>query len=136
MSSEPTAQLVRREGFANEIALRQHTVVADEPAEAGGTDLGPKPTELLAAALAGCTAITIELYAGRKEWDLGRVEVDVALGEASDGKGPRFEVSIRVPEPLDDDQRERIETIAGKCPVARLLQADGTEVVDSVSTSA
>lgn len=136
MSSEPTARLVRREGLANEIALRQHTVTADEPAEAGGTDLGPKPTELLAAALASCTAITVELYAARKEWEVGQLEVDVALGEASDGESLRFEVGVRVPEALDEEQRKRIETIAGKCPVARLLQADGTEVVDSVSVTA
>lgn len=135
MTAEPTARLVRREGFANEIALRQHVVVADEPADAGGTDTGPKPTELLAAALAGCTAITVELYAQRKEWEIGRIEVDVALGEAGDGESPRFEVEIRIPEALDEDQRQRIEKIAGKCPVARLLQADGTEVVDSVTLS-
>ena len=136
MSAEPLATLVRREGLANEITCRQHALVADEPKDLGGTDLGPKPTELLAAALASCTAITIELYAERKGWEIGRIETAVSLGEAADGKSPRFEVAIAIPGQLDTDQLERIETIAGKCPVAKLLKADGTEVVDTVSASA
>ena len=46
-------------------------------ADRGGTDTGPRPTQLLAASLAGCTAITVEMYADRKGWDVGAIEVDV-----------------------------------------------------------
>ena len=68
----------RIEGFAHEVEIEGgHTLVVDEPADRGGTDTGPRPTQLLAASLAGCTAITIEMYAERKGWDVGAIEVDV-----------------------------------------------------------
>ena len=68
----------RREGFAHDVEIEGgHTIVVDEPAAPGGTDTGPSPTRLLAASLAGCTAVTIEMYAERKGWDVGQVEVDV-----------------------------------------------------------
>jgi putative redox protein len=68
----------RREGFTHEVDINgSHTLVLDEPKEAGGADEGPSPTRTVAAALAACTAITMEMYAGRKEWDVGDVEVQV-----------------------------------------------------------
>ena len=68
----------RIDGFAHEVDLEGgHELVVDEPRDRGGTDTGPRPTQLLAASLAGCTAITVEMYADRKGWDVGQVEVDV-----------------------------------------------------------
>ena len=69
----------RREGFAHEIESRAAELIVDEPVEAGGSDTGPWPTQLLAASLAGCTAITMEMYAARKGWELGAIEVDVDI---------------------------------------------------------
>ena len=87
---------------------------------AGGADEGPSPTRLLAASLAACTAITIEMYAERKEWDLDDVEVEVEPGH--DGPSPNgFTVTIKVPKELSEEQRERLLQIAGKCPVHRAL---------------
>ena len=59
------------------VEIRDHTLTTDEPDDEGGTDTGPSPQELLAASLASCTAITMEMYAQRKGWDLGDVSVDV-----------------------------------------------------------
>jgi putative redox protein len=129
----PRALARRRNGYEHELEIRQHRLIADEPQDEGGTDAGPKPTELLAAALASCTAITIEMYANRKEWELGQVEVEVDQGTADDGRTPRFEVEIRIPEPLDEEQRKRIEVIASKCPVHRALTSDGVEVADTLT---
>jgi putative redox protein len=123
----------RRDGYEHELEIRQHRLISDEPQDKGGGDAGPSPVELLAAALASCTAITIEMYADRKEWALGQVEVEVDRGEAADGKSPRYEVAIRIPEPLDDEQQRRIEVIASKCPVHRALTSDGVEVVDTLT---
>ena len=65
-------------GFAHDVEIEgRHTVRIDEPTAVGGTDTGPSPTRLVAAGLAGCTALTIEMYAERKGWDVGKVEVDV-----------------------------------------------------------
>jgi putative redox protein len=65
----------RRKGYEHEVEIREHRLIVDEPEDNGGGDQGPTPTELLAASLASCTAITIEMYADRKGWDLGEVEV-------------------------------------------------------------
>ncbi|HEX6752796.1 MAG TPA: OsmC family protein [Solirubrobacterales bacterium] len=111
----------RREGFAHEIEIEGgHTLLVDEPVDAGGTDTGPSPTRLLAAGLAGCVAVTIEMYAERKGWELGKVEVDV---EAEyEGHAPRsFTVTLRLPAELSDEQRSRLRVIAGKCPVHKIL---------------
>jgi len=111
----------RREGYAHEVEIEGgHTVLVDEPAAAGGADTGPSPTRLLAASLAGCVAVTIEMYAERKGWELGRVAVDV---EAEyEGHAPRsFAVTLRLPRELSDEQRARLVAIAGKCPVHKIL---------------
>ena len=59
--------------------VREHQLTVDEPLDNGGEDAGPDPQELLAVSLASCTAITMEMYAARKGWDLGHVEVDVGV---------------------------------------------------------
>ncbi len=119
----------RIEGFAHEIDLEGgHELIVDEPADRGGTDTGPRPTQLLASSLAGCTAITIEMYADRKGWDVGRLEVEVEMGY--DGAVPNsFEVAVALPGGLDDEQRRRLLTIAAKCPVHKVLAGEATVTV-------
>jgi putative redox protein len=128
----PSALVRRRKGYEHEIEIREHRLIADEPEDKGGTDTGPKPTELLAASLASCTAITIEMYADRKEWDLGQVEVTADFTEASTDSPASFQVNIKVPVELDDDQRDRILVIAGKCPVHRALAAQDVRIEDDL----
>ena len=128
----PSAVARRREGYAHEIEIREHRITVDEPEDRGGTDTGPTPTELLAGSLAGCTAITIEMYADRKGWDLGRVEVSVDYGEPSAAGSPSFQVRIATPAGLTDEQRERILIIAGKCPVHKTLAAEDVRIEDSL----
>jgi putative redox protein len=114
----------RIDGYAHAVDIEGgHSLVLDEPAEKGGTDTGPRPTQLLAAGLAACTAITVEMYADRKGWDLGQVEVDVDF--AYEKEVPvRFEVALRVGAELSEEQRERLLVIAAKCPVHRVLAAE------------
>ncbi len=111
----------RRKGYAHEVEIGDnHTILVDEPVDAGGTDSGPSPTRLLAASLAGCVAVTIEMYAERKGWDLDRVEVDVDA--EYEGHTPRsFTVTLHLPAELSDEQRARLLVIAGKCPVHHAL---------------
>ena len=106
------------------VEMRKHTLVADEPKDEGGDDSGPSPQELLAASLASCTAITMEMYAERKGWDIGPIEVDCQYAPAERGSPTRFELVIRLPEDLDEDQTQRLMTIAAKCPVHRTLDGE------------
>lgn len=106
------------------IAVRTHAVVADEPRDNGGDDSGPSPQELLAASLASCTAITMEMYAARKGWDVGDVEVEVDYEPSHRGSPTRFTMEVRVPKELPEEQRERLMQIAAKCPVHRTLEGE------------
>jgi len=120
----------RSEGFAHEIEIEGgHTIVADEPAELGGEDSGPRPTRLLAASLAACTAMTMELYAERKGWELGQVEVEVET-EMNKANPVSFDVKVTLPGDLDREQRDRLLVIAGKCPVHKVV-AQGVPVTVS-----
>lgn len=119
----------RLQGFAHEVETdRGHRLTIDEPPELGGGDGGPSPTRTLGAALAACTAITAEMYAERKGWDVGALEVEVEIG--FEGPVPTsFDVTVRCPGALDDDQLERLLTVAGKCPVHKALAHESTVTV-------
>jgi putative redox protein len=119
----------RLDGFAHEVDMEGgHTLVVDEPEDRGGTDTGPRPTQLLAASLAGCTAITVEMYADRKGWDVGAIEVDVDV--TYDGPVPStFAVALKLPTELDDEQRQRLLKIATKCPVHKVLVGEAAVTV-------
>ena len=114
----------RTSGYQHEISIRDHTLIADEPPSHGGEDSGPDPQELLAASLASCVAITIEMYAGRKGWDVAELEVGCEYTPAERGSPARFELVITLPSHLDSEQRERLGVIAAKCPVHRTLEGE------------
>jgi putative redox protein len=119
----------RSDGFAHEVDVEGgHALLVDEPPDVGGTDTGPRPTQLLAASLAGCTAITVEMYADRKGWEIGAIEVDVDL--TYDGPVPTtFAVALKLPRELSDDQRQRLLAIAARCPVHKVLAGEATVTV-------
>jgi putative redox protein len=121
----------RRKGYAHSLTARRHTLVADEPERAGGADTRPTPQELLALSLASCTAITMEMYAERKGWELGAVEVDVDFEPDPEGQCSRFEMLLRLPPELSSEQTERLREIAGRCPVHRTLAGD-VEITERV----
>ena len=116
----------RRNGgkFRHEIDVRQHEMLADEPKDHGGEDAAPNPQELLAASLASCTAITMEMYAERKGWEIGEVIVDVDYEPAQRGSPTKFEMVVKLPKELPEDQREKLMQIAAKCPVHRTLEGE------------
>jgi putative redox protein len=119
-----TAHRSARTAFTHRVDIRQHTLTADEPTEHGGDDDGPSPQELLAASLASCTAITMEMYAKRKGWDIGPVEVEVEYSPAERGCPTNFKLVLRLPADCTPEQVERLRVIAAKCPVHRTLDGE------------
>ena len=112
----------RRQGFTHDVAIQGgHRLVIDEPEVAGGANEGPSPTRTVAAALAACTAITVEMYAARKGWDVGDLQVEVEMEYGDTAVPKSFDVIVQVPAALSDEQLERLQVIASKCPVHRLL---------------
>ncbi len=129
------AQTDAEAGMYTNVLAGGYALVVDEPASHGGTDLGPTPYELLAAALASCTTITLQLYARRKKWPLNSVIARVSHDkvhaedcehcETAEGKIDVFERRLELQgNELSDEQRERLLEIANKCPVHRTLESE------------
>ena len=118
------ATATRASGYTHRIEIRRHELSADEPQAQGGNDQAPTPQELLGASLAACTAITIEMYAGRNGWDLGEVVVECEYEQADPGSPTDFTITLRLSAELSDEQLERIQRIAAKCPVHRTLEGE------------
>lgn len=121
-------------GFRTEVRLGRHDIIADEPRSVGGTDLGPTPYDLLSAALATCTSMTLRMYANHKGLNLEsatvRVEHDKIHAEdcedceSGSGKIDEFRRTISLEGDLTDEVRNRMLEIADRCPVHRTLHGE------------
>jgi putative redox protein len=106
------------------VRVRSHTITADEPRDQGGDDAGPSPQELLAASLASCSAITMEMYAKRKGWNVDGLRVDCEYLPAERGHPTQFNLIMKMPAHLDQEQIDRLAVIAARCPVHRTLEGE------------
>lgn len=123
-----------RGSFRTEVEAGPHQWVLDEPADVGGGGEGPTPYDMLAAALGGCTAMTLHFYAKREQLPLEGVDLvvthdrqnakDCSDCSTQNGFIHRFRVEIQLHGPLDDAQREKLMSIAKRCPVAKTLQSE------------
>jgi putative redox protein len=109
-------------GYAQRITTAAHELKSDEPERRGGTDTGASPFELMLGSLGACTAITLRMYAERKQWNLGVIEVKLRL--LKDGDEPlRIERKIMIGEKIEGEQPAKLLEIADKTPVTRALAA-------------
>ena len=106
--------------YAVRIDADGHLITADEPKANGGANAGPSPYDLLLAALAACTAITLRMYADRKQWNLKAAHVE--LQYLRKDKEQRIKRKLRLEGALDDDQRARLADIAERTPVTLTLK--------------
>jgi uncharacterized OsmC-like protein/pimeloyl-ACP methyl ester carboxylesterase len=118
----------KNSGYTTLIRAGKHAIVADEPEDVGGDDFGPSPYQLLGAALASCTAMTLRMYANRKNISLNEVKVHVNHSKKHSDDLERqeridhFERIIEIDGELTEDQQKRLLEIANRCPVHRTLE--------------
>lgn len=116
------ASHIGREIYKTEIkSFSGNELIADEPVESGGKNLGFSPSELLASALAACTSATLRMYADRKGWDLEEVKIDVELKFIREESKTEIHRKIELIGKLDDIQKSRLLAIANACPVHKIL---------------
>lgn len=111
--------------YAQLIASGHHRLTADEPIARGGSDSGVSPHELLLASLGACTSITLRMYAGRKEWELGKITVGLRY-TANDDRKHHIDRRLSFSKPLTAEQMQRLLEIADKTPITRTLTAGVT----------
>lgn len=119
------------EALLADVQAGRHTWFVDEPVEVGGQDQGPTPYDMLLSALGACTAITLRLYATRKNWPLEGIEVRLRHQRVHEQDSEKCEEPGHMLEevqkelhllgPLTEEQRQRLETISHKCPVQKTL---------------
>ena len=134
MSNEVTVTDAGPGKFTVDIAIGTHQLVADEAKDIGGDDAGPAPHELLLAGLGACTAMTVRLYAARKQWPLEHVSVrltrrkikaaDCPDCHTTEGEVEEMTREITLTGPLDAETRGKLLDIANKCPVHRTLTGE------------
>jgi putative redox protein len=111
--------IIGREGYRTELITNGHHLIADEPEEVGGKNLGPGPGDFLLVSLASCTAITVRMYADRKQWPLEKVRIEVSSDK--NGNTTIFVRHVYLEGTLDETQRNRLLQIANACPVHKTL---------------
>ncbi len=120
--------------FQLRVRTGRTSIFADEPVSAGGLNSGPDPFEMVAAALASCTVMTMRLYARRKGWKVPKLSAAVRHVRPSASARDRFELIIRLEPGMDADSNARLLEMARRCPVHRLL-APGADIVTHVTSS-
>ena len=119
--------------FRQMITARQFQLVADEPTNLGGTDAGPTPTELVFSGLGACKAITLKMYAERKQWPLEAVRTELQVSKSAGRYQIRVELYLTGT--LSSEQRDRLLAISNKCPVHKML-SPGTDIETVLASEA
>lgn len=112
---------ISKENYKTIVTTPTSEFITDMPEDEGGQNLGPKPKELLAAALAGCVAMTVKMYANRSNWLLDDVFVDVEIDTETTPGTTIFKKTVSFKGDLTEEQTHRLHVIAQKCPINKIL---------------
>src|SRR5690606_32734921 len=115
--------------YRQTIRINQHTVFADVSKELGGDDSAPDPHDLYDAALAACKAITVMMYAKRKQLPLDYIDVIIERDNSREAQGVYvLNVQLKLQGALSSEQKQQLGAIAEKCPIHKLMTAVSTEI--------
>jgi putative redox protein len=126
------------QNYFTQITGNNHAFYVDEPESGGGKNKAPHPTAYLLASLASCTAITIRMYAQRKDWDVGQIQVSAKKVELLTQEGKRSKIVKQITfgnKDLTEVEIKRLVTIGEKCPISKMLKNETQmefEVVDQL----
>src|SRR5690606_20712892 len=122
VSSDAVTVQIGTSNYRATVRAGRHEWIADEPGSLGGADAGPGPYAMLLAALGACKVMTGRMYADRKGWPVR--SISCALRHAREAGHERIDVDVEIEGDLTDEQRERVATIIGRCPLHRTLTGD------------
>lgn len=111
--------VIGKEHYRTQLQARTHAIIGDEPEEVGGTNLGPRPGDFIRMSLASCTAITLRMYADRKNFDVDKISVTVSNGPMKEKS--TYTTVIHIDGRISDEQKQRLIQIARLCPVHKIL---------------
>lgn len=142
MATKVISALLGSIPFQTQIQAGKHVFLTDEPESSGGKDSGPNPHDLLLASLGSCTAITLRMYALRKNWPVEKIEVKVSheekeesaiiIPEADQKPSEQLDLKITLSGSLSPEQVNRMKEIAQKCPMHKILVA-AFEILTEIS---
>lgn len=124
--------------FLTNVTIIDHHVEFDEPESAGGKDTAPTPTEMAIGSLGACVVMTIKIYLDHKKWAFRSVHCALRMSKEKiedperlseeersfvrSNRLTRITTVITIDADFDEKQLERVKTVAGKCPVHKLME--------------
>lgn len=121
MENDIVKATIDRVNYTTVIETASHVIEADEPSNVGGSDEGMTPGQLLLASLGACTAITLKMYAGRKNWDVGRIRVELSMHTDKEQNITNIKRHILFSSAATQEQKQKLLQIANACPLHGIL---------------
>ena len=117
--------------YTTRITTRNKFIIADEPIDSGGQDLGFTPVELLASSLASCSGITLQMYIQRKNWEIRDLKVEVEVLNTED-QDVILNKQITFAGEVTEEQKKWLLLIANRCPVHKIL-SKGIQITTKIN---
>ena len=132
-----TVNTVSAEGFRHSVQIDDHELFADVPTTAGGEGSAPEPHDYFDAALGACKALTLKLYAKKKDIPLTGVGVEVKRDNSEEQKGKyALHIKLTLKGVLTDAQRDELHRVADRCPIHKLMTTSEVSIETHLSEGA